>query len=335
MIRSYGIKDKLLALIKSTQHTGEVQVEKTVTRDGTTFIEKYWTTPERVTSDDHVVAGGCYLHKYHQALKHGEEYHGSDPHSNYQDYHDFRQAFHDLGEPKRDYSGDISSYGKWVNSLTADEREAIHDYTGRWYEDVNNYLRGRPIHEENRTHVEHMIPLLDSAISKFHLDRNLMVHREVRVSCLDRLIGSEGGIFLDNGFFSTTVIKGSYESDTDPREWISLTVKVPSGKGIGAWVSPISAHRPEFEFLIARGTRFMVDSMKVVDGKYHLEMTVIESEVRPMNEHDEIKKSIDLDHSHKFEWDMDGVLFFKNEDELRRYDEQHNIHVVKHDVRKD
>ena len=60
-------------LIKSKQRTGLVQVERTVTKKGTTFTQKFWTRPDRVQQGDLILQGRQNLDAYEKRISQMKE----------------------------------------------------------------------------------------------------------------------------------------------------------------------------------------------------------------------------------------------------------------------
>ena len=99
---------------------------------------------------------------------------------------------------------------------------------------------------------------MESAINKFDLDENIFVYRRADISLQSYFeeILRWDGFFQDNGFTSTTMLKiGATENK------IELVIKVPKGKGRGAYFAPMSDFPEEHEFILNRGTIFKVRSI--------------------------------------------------------------------------
>ena len=114
---------------------------------------------------------------------------------------------------------------------------------------------------------------------------------------------SPDGIYKDSGFVSTTPIQGSYFLDAE--SIINLRIKVPAGKGIGAWVAPISVVSSENELLLRRDLDFKVltDLSKI--DRQSKEIT-IDLEVIPPTQPPEDFKAIQKDQENN------GVIRNKN-----------------------
>ncbi|BAB07250.1 BH3531 [Halalkalibacterium halodurans C-125] len=160
----------------------------------------------------------------------------------------------------------------WIKGLSADENEAIREYTGTAYRKINGYLRGkRPGSERVKEQIKH----IDEAIRKFELKDGIMVYRNVGRDALpsssERLKDLEGTIYKDDGYMSTSVLREGAFSSYD----VMFEITVPGGKGRGAYINEISLFKDEeYEFLIKRGASFRITEV-VEEGR----MTVIRMEM--------------------------------------------------------
>ena len=162
-----------------------------------------------------------------------------------------------------------SRYKKYDDSLTNYEATSIGGYTySKWTYRLNNYYRGLsgegvklPEGQDERDVVATMAINLDSAIEKYDLEKPLVVYRTVRMSALNNILSNGDGTFRDKSFSSTTVIRDGFNLGNEPS--VIMVIKVPAGKGHGAWVKPISEIPDENEFLLARGSMFNIDSIHV------------------------------------------------------------------------
>ena len=78
MIQYFGLKESLLKdLLKSFKlhkdRSHLVQVERTVTKKGKTFIQKFWVKPDEVKKTDIVIGGHKNLDPSHPSHKHGTD----------------------------------------------------------------------------------------------------------------------------------------------------------------------------------------------------------------------------------------------------------------------
>lgn len=96
-------------------------------------------------------------------------------------------------------------------------------------------------------------PRCASAISKFDLPEDIKVFRTCENDVLEKLQTKIGSTFHDDGFVSTSVVREKQASGN-----IFMEISVPKGQGVGAWVNPLSGKPEEYEFLLNRGTDFLV-----------------------------------------------------------------------------
>ena len=233
-------------------HTGLVQVERTVNKKGTTFIQTFWIKPDQVKKTDVVLKRDIPdVHKESKELV----------------SHKTSNNFFGTADEKD------SSFGKWVHNLLKYEAHAIYTYTaGGWYKILNKFLRNKPRPtsetQPNDKYSPNLIndlytltKHLDKAISEFELKEPITVYRQVKQSSiqgvLDNLMKSTTKMFVDPAFVSTSTVDGSY-SPINSDHTINLKIDLPAGKGIGAWVSPIARYPKENEFLLARGCVFQM-----------------------------------------------------------------------------
>lgn len=57
-----------------------------------------------------------------------------------------------------------------------------------------------------------------------------------------------------------------------------MVIDVPAGKGVGAWIAPLSGTEEEYEFLLQRGTKFRIKSVLESNNKTEIHMEVIGNE---------------------------------------------------------
>lgn len=154
-------------------------------------------------------------------------------------------------------TGKSKPFGAWNSAITETQREAVIKYTGRYFRKMNGWLRGvipekKFSSAEELEKIKQLILDCEAALAKSELPDDILVHRQVGREMVDLYKKAPKGIFHDEGFTSTTPIKGSYG------EAIDIEIKVPAGKGAGMWIEPISMCKDENEFLLNRGTKFKV-----------------------------------------------------------------------------
>lgn len=210
---------------------------------------------------------------------------------------------------KRFNAGDvwsISEYGdrkwrQWLRELPADEKRAVQDYVGDWYDPINLYLRKgiEGVEPDEVAEVRRRLPLIDAALKKAKLRENLIMFRGVNVqgihAAFDR--GSLINAILDEpGYVSTSLdedvglhfAKAGMLSDflrERAKYPTLLTIKARKGQ-IGAYVSHVNREfhpespnydNGEGEILLPRGTKFKVLSARyenLPDGRKLLHVEV-------------------------------------------------------------
>lgn len=261
-----------------SDHVGKVQVEKMVSRDGSTFIEKYWKNPDEGIAKDEVVIGG-----YHNLPK---------SHPDHPDNRTYKE-FQSSGASNLYFGSSekitLKSFGKWMSGLTDNMKSAVTMYTKGLDRLANGLLRGTS-HDsysaDTMRKLHNAISTLEQALDRFELKDDIVVHRKASSSLLADFTKSPDGVWMDDGFTSTSTVKGSFSGHIDGGT-IDIVIKVPKGKGRGAWVSPVSHFPHENEFLLNRGSMFKVTAIR---GST-VEMTWVGRDARPL----EMRKSISDD----------------------------------------
>ena len=168
-----------------------------------------------------------------------------------------------------------SAEKQWLSSLTKDEKNAISNYCGDGYYNINAYLRQITGAEHLGTpQIKEYIDSLDTAISKFDLKDNITVYRGVDYDALSDidLNDAVGAKIEDKGYMSTSPV----HVDISDRKDCLLEIQVPSGKGLGAYVNSLSGFKNvEYEFLLKRGTRCEILSVDTSGEKPIIKMRVI------------------------------------------------------------
>jgi translation elongation factor P/translation initiation factor 5A len=139
---------------------------------------------------------------------------------------------------------------------------AIHSYCGSGYGTVNPSLRKGLLDSHTATTVSAM----DRAfISVAPLSSQIVVHRGFSndQSILGSVGSHVGGVFIDNGFISTSTNEGTSKSFGGSDSGVLCDIIVPVGVRV---VKPgeISGHGSEKEIILNRGTKFKIVSDKMV-----------------------------------------------------------------------
>ena len=158
-----------------------------------------------------------------------------------------------------------SSYGKWYYGLDGDEISSVSYYSGDGYHGMNGLLRGQMTEKmvdswsaTDTMTLQERIDYLSRALSRFELEKPIKVYRTCEQDVLAKLKLEGGSIFHDDGFVSTSVISEKVASGN-----IVMEINVPAGRGVGAWINPLSgAEDKEYEFLLQRGSNFIVDAIE-------------------------------------------------------------------------
>ena len=205
---------------------------------------------------------------YEDKLKHMVKLLKSDSYKGYAKYWDDDDAWDALGG--NDDFGVKSDYNDWEDNLGEFGYQAVIAYCGsKWTYLLNNWLRGTTnpngehdkLNEHDTNVIKTIAKHLDKAIASFDLKKPMVVHRQMRIDVLKKFLSAPSGLYREDAYSSTTPVQGSF--DLGNVEKLDMIIKVPAGKGIGAWVAPISGCGHENEFLLARGTRFKVTSVDV------------------------------------------------------------------------
>jgi hypothetical protein len=166
-------------------------------------------------------------------------------------------------------------YNPWINSLSKEELSALKIYTGEvFYSNINDTLRGFSNFTYNN---EKYCDLITSALSKARTPANLVVFRGTSKMMLgqlknlpaDQLVGK---VMEDKAFMSTSLLEGEvYDSN------LILVMNVPKGTQ-GAYIGNLSFLHGEFEFLLNRGYRMVIN--KVISknpGYLKLEVDILDN----------------------------------------------------------
>lgn len=188
------------------------------------------------------------------------------------------------GESKSLLDKRKSKHSQWEKGLSEQETDAITDYTGGGYYDINAYLRKTGDWEKiNPKYANTQIHELDSAIRKYELKDNIRVQRGVGDDVLDELIAQYGDdsaqfvgkIYHDNGYMSTTALRGNPVATAKP---VIFEIDVPAGTGRGAYVNRLAGQfqDTEYEFLLRRGADYTIEEVVEAEdsGKLIIKMVM-------------------------------------------------------------
>lgn len=227
--------------------TGKIPVKKEVNRkDGTSFMETFYTAIKKLFSKPQSSSP--------------ELYPGS--------FKDIDEAEAVLGTPK-DFDGALA---KWYDQIKPVHKDAIRKYSGFWYSDINGVERGKILKHDVSPAIYSQIrrysQLIEEALNNYELKQDVVLYRQVSEDMLSAF-QSSNKLFIEDGFFSTTAVKNSVSRHNS----IDLVVKVPKGKGRGAYIKYLSDHPFENEFLLNSHSVFSVDDIKKVNDRWQVVLT--------------------------------------------------------------
>lgn len=163
------------------------------------------------------------------------------------------------------------TFMSWGTNLTPDENEALRDYKGFTYKEMNGLLRntltdqklGR-MGEEWISDLREKNRKLASALERAKTPDTVRVFRGVKKQALSGDL-KIGGILSDAGFQSSTIDEKT-ASEFATKDGYILEIVVPEGYTGAAYIDPFPAgaigmHR-EFEFLFSPGKSFRITSVE-------------------------------------------------------------------------
>lgn len=284
-----------------------VRVARQVVRKGKTILIHMWVSPDKVKHDDKVT------HNHHNL---------PDSHpQRYKIFADTEDAFAYMG----DKGEKGTPYGNWEDATSDTEQEAVITYTGtKFYRKINGTLRGtrrKKLEREELSTIQKLIHDIDTALSKFELKEDIMVFRRTHIRMYQKYLDAynNSGLYRERGFLSTTLVKDSFGTAQ-----VDITIKIPRGKGRGAWIAPKSKFRHENEFLLARGQMFRVLAVHPPEeGKNALvELELLPAEDDNMETESLKKSAVDTstdDRADRFTAHEEDAEFIYTPEELRKW----------------
>ncbi len=170
-----------------------------------------------------------------------------------------------------------SQHGKWIASLEQEQKIAIGDYCADAYYDINNYWRKWGDWEQiNKDRVIRQTILLDKAIEDYDLKEPIKTYRAIKPEAFEQywedIQSVVGTVYTDPAFMSTSPFMGSSAVNKD----CIMELFIPAGKGRGAYINNLSGFQDEeYEFLLARDSRFRVIAAEETQDKLTLRMEMI------------------------------------------------------------
>ena len=189
------------------------------------------------------------------------------------------------------------SYQKWLKNLSSYEVDSIHEYTTAMYEDYNHVLRegkqefldkitggnSQKLSDETRkwyNDIERKAEQVVSAISTYKTEKTFKTYRlfnQPEDIFLENAVGKT--LVIDKGLMSTSLDKSVIEDFGGGDVEIQLNILIKKGQSVGAYVSELSSHTDEKEFIIKPNTRFKILSETVQEMAFDTKRRIIEVEV--------------------------------------------------------
>lgn len=147
----------------------------------------------------------------------------------------------------------------WNKKLTANQRKSLQDYTRSGYVDINGALRGL---KAATPKVDNRILAIDHALAKFQNPYYFSVWRGTNVKTFQYGLKNGtlaiGANYSDKGYLSTSLDRsGTIGFGYDAL----IRIQTPAGN-YGAPVYKLSPYENEQEYLLQRGTKFIVTGIK-------------------------------------------------------------------------
>lgn len=142
------------------------------------------------------------------------------------------------------------------DSVSTDEAKSIAFYSHTGDRQINSILRSGIADDDIKSYVQD----LDNIISRFEVPEDVslyrgsnldFLYREFNINNLEDLLGKS---YIDKGYTSTSIILDNAFLNKDA----VFEIKLPGGKGRGAFISSFSRHFDELEFLLKRNTKFKI-----------------------------------------------------------------------------
>lgn len=186
----------------------------------------------------------------------------------------------DINSPEQLKKFFRKSENDMIISLTEDQSDIINDYTNVGYSTINNALRRdfspNVIHPDIVKDLKNDIKRIDDVISIFENTQSFTTYRAVDGRFYSNL--KIGDIHSDKAFMSTSplfdvVEKFGKENGMDT----ILKIKVPKGKGYGAYINEISEFKDEeYEYLLKRNAKLKVTGFSNKNGYNVIEGVIVD-----------------------------------------------------------
>lgn len=154
----------------------------------------------------------------------------------------------------------MRSYAKdWMNGLSAEQKDALHDYTKElppYYRNINGVLRGRERSYDSGN--EERSELIHQALSTASTPCDITVYRGCDNDVLGDLASAPddelaGGVFIDRGYASTSMSRGKAFSGE-----VLLEIHIPAGAHAANIETLSAVGSYEEEVLMDRGQLFQI-----------------------------------------------------------------------------
>lgn len=147
----------------------------------------------------------------------------------------------------------------WNKALTTNQRKSLKDYTRSGYVDINKTLRGL---QSSSPKIDNRIKAIDHALVKFENPYNFTVWRGTELKTFKYGLKDGklkiGANYSDKGYLSTSLVRsGTIGFGYDAL----IRIQTPVGN-YGAPVYKLSPYENEEEYLLKRGTKFIVTGIK-------------------------------------------------------------------------
>lgn len=144
-----------------------------------------------------------------------------------------------------------------IGQITAREKEAMGNYAGAMFKDLNARLRsGKPPARADASDLKAM----DAVMSRAKTTKPMTVHRGVTGDWIDKL--TPGATYTDGGFVSTTSDPGVVGVFSFGSKKATLEIHVPAGSKAVSMVDQTKYGHKEQEILLNRGSKFKVIGRK-------------------------------------------------------------------------
>lgn len=156
----------------------------------------------------------------------------------------------------------MKEYRAWMKQMSQYEMDMFRQYSGIYYSDINNCLRGKGTECDRKPWVGSNVSItkagdiIAAELDKTELPAPLTVYREMSVKAHERAEFTPGRIFADKAFTSTT-LRPDVSLGMGYANNIKFVISLPRGAR-AAYLNGMVEHPQEAEVLINRGARFQI-----------------------------------------------------------------------------